>query len=131
MLKDKINIKTTHRFRQKDDSVTANVRQQHKVYFSTTEWDIVCRMAERVNRTPSVYLREVALAYKPAVPDPEFRHGLMCVGDDIRKLFAYLKGMNLTEQERYQFIGTIGFMGRWVTGVKRELDFIEKWIKRV
>ena len=126
-----INIRTKQRFKESETDPSDDRRRPHKVYFTDAEWKVIVGKADWVNRAPSVYLREVGLGYKPIVPDPEFRPQLMHIGDDIRKLFAFLKGMNLTQEDRYQTMCEIGFLKRWTEGVSKILDFLDKWIKRV
>ena len=126
-----INIRTKQRFKESESDISDDRRRPHKVYFTDDEWKVIVGKADWVNRAPSVYLREVGLGYKPIVPDPEFRHQLMRIGDDIRKLFAFLKGMNLSQEDRYQTMCEIGFLKRWTEGVSKILDFLDKWIKRV
>ena len=124
-------VRSKYRLREKNKDVLSLKRRQHKVYFTDAEWQIVNAKADHLNRETSVYIREVSLGYKPVIPDPEFRHGLMQVSDDIRKLFAFLKGMNLTQEDRLQIMSQDAFLNRWKAGVEKELNFINEWIKRV
>ena len=118
MAEHRTNIRTKQRFKESESDISDDRRRPHKVYFTDAEWKVIVGKADWVNRAPSVYLREVGLGYKPIVPDPEFRHQLMRIGDDIRKLFAFLKGMNLSQEDRYQTMCEIGFLKRWTEGVK-------------
>lgn len=128
---EKINIRTKHRFKESDSDTSLTKRRAHKVYLNEKEWEIILRKSAHLNREPSVYGREVMLGYKPIVPDPEFRHGLMRAEDDIRKLFAFLKGLNYPQEERYQYMCVERFLEHWTDAVEKILIFLDMWIKRV
>lgn len=131
MKQQSATVRSKYRLRQRNKEVSSLKRKQHKVYYTDDEWQIVNDKAAHLNRETSVYIREISLGYKPVVPDPEFRHSLMQVSDDIRKLFAFLKGMNLTQEDRLQIMSQDAFLNRWKAGVEKELNFINEWIKRV
>lgn len=119
------------RHKQKDTAKVDKKRRGHKIYFSPDEWKRVVAKADWVKRESSVYVREVALGYKPVVPDPEFRHELMRCRDDIKKLFSFLKRQGLAQEERLNYISQLPFLRRWIMAVEKILDFLDIWIKRV
>lgn len=106
-------------------------RRLHSVYCDDEEWNIISRKADALDMERSVYIREVSLGYKPTVPDREFRRQMMAIRDDILKHFQFLKSMNLTTEKRRQIISETGFQKYWTTCVKKELDFLNMWIKRL
>ena len=61
----------------------------------------------------------------------EFRREMMGVRSDIKSLFKVLESLHLTPQKRMEKLTDFGFLQRWVNGVKKELDFIDSWIKRL
>ena len=131
MVKKNDNKQPVRRKRRTDNDISTKKRWPHKIYFSDDEWAQVVAKADWVKREPSVYGREVMLGYKPVVPDPEFRHGLMRCRDDIKKLFDFLRGLRLTTEERYNLIVQLDFLEKWTKGVTNILDFLDCWIKRV
>ena len=42
-----------------------------------------------------------------------------------------LEALHLTPQKRIEKLTDFGFLQRWIDGVKKELDFLDNWIKRV
>lgn len=124
-------IKQKRRYKRTDEDVSPKKRWPHKIYFSDDEWRRVVAKADWLNRETSVYVREVALGYKPVVPDPEFRHELWRCRDDIKKLFGFLSGLRLVEEKRYEYISIRPFLEKWTAGVEKILTFLDKWIKRV
>jgi hypothetical protein len=42
-----------------------------------------------------------------------------------------LESLHLTPQKRMEKLTDFGFLQRWINGVKKELDFLDNWIKRV
>lgn len=106
-------------------------RKSHVVYFTDEEWRSITYKASNLDMENSAYIRDVSLKYKPIVPDPEFRREMMAVRYDIKNLFKMLDALHLTEQKRLEMITSFGFLQRWINGVKKELDFLDKWIKRV
>lgn len=125
------NKKYGQRHKQKNDDKANKRRRGHQIYFSPDEWQRVVAKADWVKRAPAVYVREVSLGYKPAIPDPEFRHELMRCRDDIKKLFSFLKRKELAQEERLNFISQLPFLRRWITAVEKILDFLDMWMKRV
>lgn len=108
-----------------------NVRRAHKTYFSDDEWRIILEKADNVEMAPSVYVREVALGYKPVKPDREFRRGLMQVRDDLKKFFAFVSLQGWSQDERKKKLSEFGFFSVWAEGVAKELKFLDYWIRRL
>lgn len=106
-------------------------RKRHIIYLSDEEFAHITTNAARIDMDPGVYIRKVATGYKPAIPDPEFRREMMAVRYDVKNLFKWLEALHLTEQKRLEMIASFGFLQRWINGVKKELDFLDMWIKRV
>lgn len=120
------------RGKSKDDSdYNENVRRAHKTYFSDDEWSIILEKADNLEMAPSVYVREVALGYKPVKPDRDFRRELMLVRDDLKKFFAFISAQRWTQEERIKKLWDIGFLEVWSKGIAKELAFLNKWIRRM
>lgn len=108
-----------------------NVRRAHKVYFTDDEWNIIHSKADALDMEASVYVREVSLGYKPVKPDREFRHELFRVRDDIKKFFGFISAQRWTPEERIKKLWDIGFLQVWSKGIVKELEFLDKWLRRV
>ena len=106
-------------------------RKPHKVYYNDQEWDEITQKSGHLDMDHGVYIRDVSLGYKPVVPDREFRREMMGVRSDIKNLFKLLESLHLTPQKRIEKLTDFGFLQRWINGVKKELDFLDNWIKRV
>jgi len=106
------------------------VRKAHKVYFSDDEWKSITSKANTLDMERSVYVREVSLGYNPVTPDREFRRELMAVRDDLKKFFAFVSAQRWTQDERMKKLWDIGFLKTWSKGIMKELDFLNKWIRR-
>ena len=106
-------------------------RKPHKVYFNDEEWLKITQKSGRLDMDNGVYIRDTSLGYKPTVPDREFRREMMAVRSDIKSLFKMLEALHLTPQKRMEKLTDFGFLQRWIDGVKKELDFLDNWIKRV
>lgn len=131
MDKQNENKKYYRRYKRNDDDKVDKKRRGHKIYFSPDEWERVVAKADWVKRESSVYVREVALGYKPAIPDPEFRHEMMRCRDDIKKLFSFLKNKGYSQGKRLEYISQQAFLKEWMGAVEKILDFLDMWIKRV
>ena len=106
-------------------------RRSHVVYYNDREWDIISSKSAHLDMDRGVYIREVSLGYKPTIPDRDFRQEMMRVRDDVKKLFQILESLNLSREKRLEKITEFGFLQRWTNGVKDELDFLDRWIKKV
>ena len=106
-------------------------RRPHKVYYNAEEWDRITQKSSALDMDHGVYIRDVSLGYKPVVPDREFRREMMGVRSDIKSLFKMLEALHLTPQKRMEKMTDFGFLQRWISGVKKELDFLDNWIKRL
>ena len=113
------------------NDINENVRRAHKIYFTDDEWRITKAKADNVDSAPSVYVREVALEYKPVKPDRDFRRELMRVRDDLKKFFAFVSLQGWTQEERKQKLSEFGFLSRWAEGILKELKFLDFWIRRL
>ena len=108
-----------------------NVRRAHKTYFSDDEWRIILEKADNLEMAPSVYVREVALGYKPVKPDRDFRRELMLVRDDLKKFFAFVSLQKWPQEERRKKLSDAGFLTMWARGIAKELKFLNYWIRRL
>lgn len=106
-------------------------RKAHAVYLSIEEYAHVTEVAAQLNMDTGTFIRMVATGYKPIIPDPEFRREMMAIRYDIKNLFKILESLHLTEKKRLEMITSFGFLQRWIKGVKKELDFLDMWIKRL
>ena len=113
------------------NDIKDNVRRPHKVYFTDDEWRTIKAKSDNVDSAPSVYVREVALGYKPVKPDRDFRRELMRVRDDLKKFFSFVSLQGWTQEERKQKLSEFGFLFRWAEGILKELKFLDFWIRRL
>lgn len=116
--------------KKSSDGFKENVRKAHKIYFKDDEWKTITSKANALDMERSVYVREVSLGYKPVTPDREFRRELMAVRDDLKKFFAFISAQRWTQDERMKKLWDIGFLKTWSKGIMKELDFLNKWIRR-
>lgn len=106
-------------------------RKPHAVYYSRKEWDMITAKATDLDMERGVYIREVSLGYHPVVADPEFRKEIMKIRSDIVNLFKILDSMDMTPEKRKAVLYDFGFLQRWINGVKKELDMLDYWYKRL
>ena len=123
-------IKKKKKKKKSSDGFKENVRKAHKIYFKDDEWKTITSKANALDMERSVYVREVSLGYKPVTPDREFRRELMAVRDDLKKFFAFISAQRWTQDERVKKLWDIGFLKTWSIGIMKELDFLNKWIRR-
>lgn len=123
-------IKKSRGRKKSSDGFNENVRKAHKIYFKDDEWKTITSKANVLDMERSVYVREVSLGYKPVTPDREFRRELMAVRDDLKKFFAFISAQRWTQDERMKKLWDIGFLQTWSKGIMKELDFLNKWIRR-
>ena len=123
-------IKKSRGRKKSSDGFKENVRKAHKIYFKDNEWKAITSKANALDMERSVYVREVSLGYKPVTPDREFRRELMAVRDDLKKFFAFISAQRWTQDERMKKLWDIGFLKTWSKGIMKELDFLNKWIRR-
>ena len=123
-------IKKSRGRKKSSDGFKENVRKAHKIYFKDDEWKTITSKANALDMERSVYVREVSLGYKPVTPDREFRRELMAVRDDLKKFFAFIAAQRWTQDERMKKLWDIGFLKTWSKGIMKELDFLNKWIRR-
>lgn len=123
-------IKKSRERKKSSDGFKENVRKAHKIYFKDDEWKAITSKANALDMERSVYVREVSLGYKPVTPDREFRRELMAVRDDLKKFFAFISAQRWTQDERMKKLWDIGFLKTWSKGIMKELDFLNKWIRR-
>lgn len=124
-------IKKSRGREKASDGYKESVRKAHKIYFNDDEWKVITSKANALDMDRSVYVREVALGYNPVIPDREFRRELMAVRDDLKKFFAFISAQRWTQEERMKKLWNIGLLDVWKTGIQRELEFLNKWIRRV
>lgn len=122
---------TTKRNKRGRTALFEKKRRQFNIYLNDEERLYITRQADRLDMETGVYIRSVAMGYNPVVPDREFRRQMMAVRDDIKSLFKMLDALHLTVQKRMAMLTDFGFLRRWVDGVKKELDFLDYWIKRL
>ena len=123
-------IKKSRGRKKSSDGFKENVRKAHKIYFKDDEWKTITSKANALDMERSVYVREVSLGYKPVTPDREFRRELMAVRDDLKKFFAFISAQRWTQDERMKKLWDIGFLKTWSKGIMKELDFLNKCIRR-
>ena len=123
-------IKKSRGRKKSSDGFKENVRKAHKIYFKDDEWKTITSKANALDMERSVYVREVSLGYKPVTPDREFRRELMAVRDDLKKFFAFISAQRWTQDERMKKLWDIGFLKTRSKGIMKELDFLNKWIRR-
>lgn len=124
-------IKKSRGRNKTSDGLKENVRKAHKIYFKDQEWKTITSKADALDMERSVYIREVSLGYNPVTPDREFRRELMAVRDDLKKFFAFISAKRWTQDERMKKLWDIGFFQIWSKGIMKELDFLNKWIRRL
>lgn len=123
-------IKKSRGRSKSSDNYKENVRKAHKIYFKDDEWKAITCKADALDMERSVYVREVSLGYNPVVPDREFRRELMSVRDDLKKFFGFISSKRWTQEERIKKLWDISFLQIWSNGIMKELDFLNKWIRR-
>ena len=124
-------VKKNREYKRGRSALYDKKRKLHSVYYNVEEWDKITQKSSHLDMENGVYIREDSLGYKPVVPDREFRREMMGVRSDIKSLFKVLESLHLTPQKRMEKLTDFGFLQRWINGVKKELDFLDGWIKRV
>ena len=124
---------TKKRGRKKlSDGAISKARKKKNIYFSDMEWSKIGELSRTLNfHSRSQYIREVATGYRPMVPDPEMKKELMKVRTDLNKFWSYFDSKNFSDDERLGRIRNMDFQREWAKGIKAELMFINKWIKRL
>ena len=113
------------------DGAISHARKQHKIYLSDEEWSTIGDHSRALEMRRADYIRNVALGYKPLPPDREFREELMKVRMDLKNLFIFINSRHWSESERQQRLAEVGVFKRWTEAVfKKEIEFLDKWIKK-
>ena len=54
----------------------------------------------------------------------------MKVRMDLKNFFSFIKSRQWSDSERQQRLAEVGILRRWAEVIKKEIDFLEKWIRR-
>ena len=112
------------------DGAVSHARKQHKIYLNDEEWNLIGERSRQLKMRRADYIRNVDLGYKPLPPDREFREELMKVRMDLKNFFSFIKSRQWSDGERQQRLAEVGILRRWAEVIKKEIDFLEKWIRR-
>ena len=71
------------------------------------------------------------MGYKPGVPDPELRDGLLAARKDMVNFINNISGLNMTKEERSRFIASMPTIRIWWKALFAEIEWIDKYMKRM
>ena len=87
--------------------------------------------ARRCRKNFSEYCRLVLMGYKPGVPDPELRDGLLAARKDMVNFINNISGLNMTREERSRFLAAMPTIRIWWKALFTEIEWIDKYMKRM
>ena len=113
------------------NGAVSKARKKHQIAFSESEWREISKYARQTNRSCAAYIREVATKHRPMLPDPQMKSELMKIRTDIIRLWGFLESRSWSQEVRIKMMSELNFLRQWTNGVIAELNWIDKWIKRL
>ena len=71
------------------------------------------------------------MGYKPGVPAPELRDGLLAARKDMVNFINNISGLNMTREERSRFLASMPTIRIWWKALFAEIEWIDKYMKRM
>ena len=108
---------------RKSSSDNSPIRKTRTLRLTEEEVRHITENARRCRKNFSEYCRQVLMGYKPGVPDPELRDGLLASRKDIVNFINNISGLNMTREERSRAIAHGNAYTTYST-LKRDAEYV-------
>ena len=116
---------------RKSSSDNSPIRKTRTLRLTEDEVSHIAENARRCRKNFSEYCRQVLMGYKPGVPDPELRDGLLAARKDMMNFINNISGLNMTREERSRFLASMPTIRIWWKALFTEIEWIDKYMKRM
>lgn len=116
---------------RKSSSDNSPIRKTRTLRLTEEEVRHITENAKRCRKNFSEYCRQVLMGYKPGVPDPELRDGLLAARKDMVNFINNISGLNMTREERSRFLASMPTIRIWWKALFTEIEWIDKYMKRM
>ena len=115
----------------KSSEDSRSVRRTKTLRLTDEEAKVISDNTLKCRMNFSEYCRKVLLGYRPCVPDPVFRDGLLAARKDMVNFINAIRGMKLTKEERAKRLSQIPALKVWLNSMASEIEFIDKQMERM
>ena len=116
---------------RKSSSDNSPIRKTRTLRLTEEEVRHITENARRFQKNFSEYCRQVLMGYKPGVPDPELRDGLLAARKDMVNFINNISGLDMTKEERSRFLASMPTIRIWWKALFAEIEWIDKYMKRM
>ena len=116
---------------RKSSSDKSPIRKTRTLRLTEEEVRHITENARRCRKNFCEYCRQVLMGYKPGVPVPELRDGLLASRKDMVNFINNISGMNMTREERSRFLASMPNIRIWWKALFAEIEWIDKYMKRM
>ena len=115
----------------KSSEDSRSVHRTKTLRLTDEETKVISDNALKCRMNFSEYCRKVLLGYRPCVPAPVFRDGLLAARKDMVNFINAIRGMKLTQEERAKRLSQIPTLKVWLNSMAAEIEFIDKQMERM
>ena len=116
---------------RKSSSDNSPIRKTRTLRLTEEEVRHITENARRFQKNFSEYCRQVLMGYKPGVPNPELRDGLLAARKDMVNFINNISGLDMTKEERSRFLASMPTIRIWWKALFAEIEWIDKYMKRM
>ena len=120
-----------NRGRPRKSSTDSSIRKTRTLRLTEEEVRHIAENARRCRKNFSEYCRLVLMGYKPGVPDPELRDGLLASRKDMVNFINNISGLKMTREERSRFLASMPTIKIWWKALFAEIEWIDNYMKRM
>ena len=116
---------------RKSSSDNSPIRKTRTLRLTEEEVRHITENARRFQKNFSEYCRQVLMGYKPGVPNPELRDGLLAARKDMVNFINNISGLDMTKEERSRFLASMPTIRIWWKALFAEIEWIDKYMERM